>query len=51
MSDEILTVYTWHDIERTLLLDKANWPKEWLEIEIYSRELIIRSSRYIIPST
>ncbi|HBA49670.1 MAG TPA: hypothetical protein DCZ91_18105 [Lachnospiraceae bacterium] len=41
MSDEVLIIYTWHDIERTLLLDKANWPQEWLEIEMYSRELVI----------
>ncbi len=41
MRDEFLIVYTWHDIERTLLLDKVNWPQEWLGIEMYSRELII----------
>ena len=41
MSDEVLIIYTWHDIERTLLLDKANWSQEWLEIEMYSRELVI----------
>lgn len=41
MSEEILIAYTWQDIERTLLLDKANWPKEWLGIEMYSRELIL----------
>ncbi len=41
MSGEILTIYTWQDVERTLLLDKANWPQEWLGIEMYSRELIL----------
>lgn len=41
MSDEFLIVYTWHDIERALLLDKVNWPQDWLGIEMYSRELII----------
>ncbi len=41
MSEEILIVYTWHDIERTLLLDKANWPQEWQGIEAYSMELVI----------
>ncbi|MCM1373704.1 MAG: hypothetical protein NC245_01270 [Muribaculum sp.] len=41
MKDTILTVYTWHDIERILLLDKVNWPQEWLKIEMYSKELVI----------
>lgn len=41
MREEILILYTWHDVEQTLLLDKANWPQEWIAIEMYSKELVI----------
>lgn len=41
MTDGRLILYTWHDVEKILLLDKTNWPAEWINIETFSTELII----------
>lgn len=39
--NEKIILYTWHDVERELFLDKANWPDNWINIEVYSTEIII----------
>ena len=41
MTDGRLILYTWHDVEKILLLDKTNWPAEWINIDTFSTELTI----------
>lgn len=41
----MLEIYTWHDVERILLLHRQIWPVFWLRIDVFSVEVIIYMER------
>lgn len=41
MTEELLTLYTWQDVERLFFLTKAEWPKEWKRVDVYKEEVVI----------
>ncbi|MCM1539857.1 MAG: hypothetical protein NC121_01200 [Blautia sp.] len=41
MDYEALVLYTWHDIERRLLLHRNDWPTQWIKVDVFSTEAVI----------
>lgn len=41
MDYEALILYTWHDVERRLLLHRNDWPTQWVKIDVFSAEVVI----------
>ena len=41
MEQERIILYTWQDVERYLLMRRQCWPDEWIDIEVFSSEIII----------
>lgn len=41
MDYESLVLYTWHDVERRLLLHRNSWPTQWVKVDVFSTELVI----------
>lgn len=41
MTGERIVCYTWQDIENYLYCKKNVWPEKWVEIEVFSKELVI----------
>lgn len=41
MNFDRVILYTWNDVENYLFSQKKNWPSEWINIDVYSTEIII----------